>query len=176
MIAVSERTTNRRMVFSIPQLGWRQTGRHLAKISGIPRAMPVWCAQRILAERDRWVLWTPVGFGGGIGAYFGLPSEPPLFTGMATVAVLSIVLWISRARTGVVLPWLVLIVLASGFTAAQIRTAMVPDHLLRHAVRAPIIGTVLSIEERPTRPRILLGDVSLEMPGTTRGISRVGSV
>ena len=48
------------------RLGNAGRGRHAA--SALPAA--------IAAERDRWVLWLPVGFGLGIAAYFSLPAEP----------------------------------------------------------------------------------------------------
>lgn len=107
---------------------------------------------------------------------FGLSNALPLLTGMALVVVLSVVLWVSMERTDVLLPWLVLVVLASSFTATQIRMTMVPDHLLPHAVWALVIGTVLSIEERPAKPRILLGDVSLEFWATHGEFPGPGSV
>jgi competence protein ComEC len=31
------------------------------------------------SERERWLLWTPVGIGLGIVAYFALPFEPVLW-------------------------------------------------------------------------------------------------
>ena len=40
-----------------------------------------WLAARLLEERERWLLWLPVGLGAGIGVYFALPSEPPLWLG-----------------------------------------------------------------------------------------------
>src|SRR5437868_14727396 len=40
-----------------------------------------------LAERERWPLWLPVGFGTGIGLYFAMPFEPSVVVG----AVLGIV-------------------------------------------------------------------------------------
>ena len=35
----------------------------------------------LVRERGRWVLWLPVLFGIGIGFYFSLPVEPPLWLG-----------------------------------------------------------------------------------------------
>ena len=36
----------------------------------------LWLRSQIYAERDRWILWLPVPFGGDIGLYFNLFSEP----------------------------------------------------------------------------------------------------
>jgi len=54
-------------------------------ISGFaPRAVLRAVAAQILSDRQRWVLWLPVGFGTGIGLYFALPVEP---TGVSTAVV-----------------------------------------------------------------------------------------
>jgi hypothetical protein len=62
---------------------------------------------------------------------------------MALGAVLLIVLEGPRGKTDVELPWLLLLLPAAGFTATQTLMAMAPNHLLRHAVHASVIGTVL---------------------------------
>jgi competence protein ComEC len=163
----------RRPVFSIPFVRWRQTGRNSWHASSIPRRATGWFADRIRAERDRWVLWTPVGFGCGIGAYFGLPSEPPLMVGPVIVVIPLIAFVISRGRPGPTLPWLILVVLASGFAAAQLRTSMIPDHMLGHEARGMVTGVVLSIEERPSRPRLTLGAAVLRSRGEARNLAKV---
>jgi hypothetical protein len=40
-------------------------------------------ADRLVAEGDRRLLWLPVFFGAGIGVYFLLKVEPPLWPGIA---------------------------------------------------------------------------------------------
>ena len=52
--------------------------------------MSEWCAwlfgalvDRFVAEGDRRLLWLPVFFGAGIGAYFVLTVEPPLWPSIA---------------------------------------------------------------------------------------------
>lgn len=161
-----------RTVFSIPFRGWRQIAGRPWPWSRRLRRAPNWLARQIRAERDRWVLWVPVGFGLGIGIYFGLPIEPVVWTGPASLAVVFCGFLLSWARRGTVIPWVALIVLASGFTVAQVRTAMVPDHMLRHAAHGLVTGTVLSIEERPSRPRLLLGDARLATAGGDRVLAK----
>src|ERR1700724_2662340 len=58
-------------------------GRRLGSVSE-------WCAwlfgplaDRLVAEGDRRLLWLPVFFGAGIGAYFTLTFEPPLWPSIA---------------------------------------------------------------------------------------------
>ncbi|MGH6913695.1 MAG: hypothetical protein ACREH3_08320, partial [Geminicoccales bacterium] len=42
-----------------------------------------WLVARLLEERERWVLWLPVGIGTGVALYFALPVEPPPWLGAA---------------------------------------------------------------------------------------------
>ena len=59
------------------------------------RAWPgvsVWLREHLLAERERWLLWLPVGMGVGIALYFALSREPPLWLGAAGLALVSMVL------------------------------------------------------------------------------------
>jgi competence protein ComEC len=163
----------RRTVFSIPFGGWRQIGGWLRPSPPSLRRAPNWLTQQIRAERDRWVLWAPIGFGFGIGVYFGLPTEPPFWAGPGSLAGLLAALLLSRARAGVTIPWIILVVLAAGFTVAQVRTAMVPDHMLRLETHGLVTGTVLSIEERPSRPRLLIGDARLQAVGGATDLAKV---
>src|SRR5215468_5487752 len=38
-----------------------------------------WLAANFIAERERWALWLPVFVGVGVGIYFWLTFEPPLW-------------------------------------------------------------------------------------------------
>ena len=83
--------------------------------------------QRLLAERDRWILWLPVAFALGIGGYFALQSEP--WGGLGLVLALpmaGISLWARRSMhpsaPGILLLVLPLCLAASGFAAAQLET------------------------------------------------------
>ena len=72
--------------------------------------VPVWgarllaaLAERLAAERNRHVLWLPVFFGAGIGVYFALRVEPPLWPGVvaaAAGAVVSLAMHRHRAWCG----------------------------------------------------------------------------
>src|SRR5260370_19651916 len=67
-----------------------------AEASGLPvsQAMPRlrpgealrWFAANLVAERERWALWVPVFVGAGIGIYFWLTVEPPLWLGAFAAA------------------------------------------------------------------------------------------
>nr|MBC8158897.1 hypothetical protein [Alphaproteobacteria bacterium] len=50
------------------------------------------------AERERWVLWLPVFLGAGIGGYFLLRVEPPVWSGAAVLAAIAVVGLLFRGR------------------------------------------------------------------------------
>jgi hypothetical protein len=54
-------------------------------------------AARLAAEGERRFLWLPVLFGAGIGLYFNLQFEPPLWPGIA-VAVAGVALVVALRR------------------------------------------------------------------------------
>jgi competence protein ComEC len=142
----------RHAAFSIPLEGWRQNGRwrrFRSRLSG-------WISRQFRAERDRWVLWTPVGFGAGIGIYFGLPEEPATVMGLAGAGLLFGGFLACRARGGIGLAWLMPLIVVLGFAAAELRTTLIPPHLLAQPMSGLVTGTVMSIEDRPARPRLLL--------------------
>lgn len=151
----------RHAAFSITSRHWRQIGswRRAA------RQAPAWLAGQLRAERDRWVLWIPVGFGLGIGGYFALPVEPGVALGPAVSVVLATGLLISRRKGGSILAWVAALVVSLGFTTAQVRTALIPDHLLTHPVSGVASGTVAGVEDRPTRPRVILSKARLVSVG-----------
>src|SRR5688572_29184639 len=56
--------------------GWRNPLRRLAAC--------------FAAERERWILWAPVGIGLGVVGYFLLPTEPPSWIGTLAAALLMV--------------------------------------------------------------------------------------
>lgn len=136
-----------------------------------------WLWDRLAAERERWVLWAPVGVGVGIALYFALPVEPPPWLGMT---VLAAALWplvlAGRSRSTpshgdgragptrdlVPAAAVVVAVVATGFTAAQLRTWMVQAPVLQQRLGPTLItGQVDRLESRTTGMRITLADVRI---------------
>lgn len=111
------------------------------------------------------MLWTPVGFGAGIGGYFALAREPNWAIGPACACVLLIGLLVARMRRNGGLIWLIPLVVVLGFITAQVRTALIPPHLLAVATAGVVTGTVEAIEDRPSRPRILLSGARISAAG-----------
>ena len=121
-------------------------------------------ASNFLAERDRWFLWLPVALGLGIGLYFIMPSEPPLWLG-GTVAVLAAAAGFScRPRPVLAVMCLAAATGAVGFAAAQIRTVSVHAPVLtKRTAPVDITGRVVELQVRAKRTRIVLD--RLTVPG-----------
>lgn len=109
------------------------------------------------AERPRWILWTPVGIGGGIGAYFSLPSEPPVWSGGAVLAVLAAVAFLFRRRPYLVVVLAAAATLAVGFAAAQVRTRLVSAPFLTRPIEsATVTGRIEVVERLEAATRITI--------------------
>ncbi|MFQ5958013.1 MAG: ComEC/Rec2 family competence protein, partial [Alphaproteobacteria bacterium] len=104
-------------------------GRHLAAV--------------VLAERERWPLWTPVGLGGGIALYFALPFEPSIWLGFACTALALAAVAAARGRSVWMVAALACAVVVGGFTVAGLRT---------HSVAAPVLA-------KPLRPTLVSGRI-----------------
>src|SRR6266852_2847602 len=132
-----------------------------AEASGLPvsQAMPRlrpgealrWFAANLVAERERWALWVPVFVGAGIGIYFWLTVEPPLWLGAfaaaATVAAAVAAVRLQR----LVPPAVAAAAIALGFAAAQFQAWWVAAPILERRLVAvdPLPeGTRLIIEPR----------------------------
>lgn len=66
-------------------------------------------------------MWVPVFFAAGIGVYFALPSEPPLWTAAAPFALLPL-LWLFRRRPVVRGVVLLLLLATAGFADVQLKS------------------------------------------------------
>lgn len=120
-------------------------------------------AAPFLAERERWLLWLPVFFALGIGIYFALPIEPPIWLGMAGLGFLVLFAMAGRLAPPTLIPALIGLLLASGFTVAQVRTAMVAAPVLQTETGAvDVIGTVKAVEPRKRGVRLLMGRLDIE--------------
>jgi len=133
--------------------------------SALRAILPV-VGRGMLAERARWPLWIPVFLGLGIGGYFSLPSEPPLWMGGLglALAVGFLALALARRRLGLVVTAAGLLALGVGFAAAQIRTALVAAPVIERASGALMLeGRVVEIERLPEEAlRVTFDRLTLE--------------
>ena len=137
----------------------------------------------LLRQRGRWVLWIPVGLGLGVGVYFSLHSEPPLWLGLAVLGFLLALLSPFYKSRAAVLAWLPFFLITLGFTAAQWRTWSVTAPALEYKTRAVMVqGRVTAVEEMPHGFRFTLDHVHYPpnpryphdpMPSAVRITSRV---
>ncbi len=132
----------------------------------------------LAAERDRWPLWIPAGLGTGVAIYFGLVSEPPLWFG-PVLATAAIALWRILRRRDLGGPLLhiailALAVIAGGFAAAQVRTAVVSAPVLDRESGAVAVGGVVDeIDIRPDGIRLVVAEVTLDGETTAATPRRV---
>ncbi|SMH60170.1 ComEC/Rec2 family competence protein [Azospirillum agricola] len=135
-----------------------------------------WLVRQLAAERERWVLWIPVGFGFGAVLYFALRSEPPAWAGLVAVggAILGFAL-LRRWLPGLAVA-LGLLVVAAGFLTAQGHAWRVASPILAREIPSAVVtGRVMAVERRPGALRITLRDptVSRLKPEETPAALRI---
>ena len=105
------------------------------------------------------MLWLPVLMGLGIGLYFALPGEPPLWLGLAGIAAAAFLGWLGRRRAVPLVAALGLgvLALALGFAAAQWRTVTVEAPVLDHRLGpTDVAGRVVAVEILTGASRVTL--------------------
>ncbi|TNF18917.1 MAG: ComEC family competence protein [Rhodobacteraceae bacterium] len=101
----------------------------------------------LLAQRGGWMPWSPVLLATGIGLYFALDQEPPIWA-LSALAVLSLGLFLAAWRAGPLLgPGLVaLALLAAGLSLAGARAHWLAAPVLDFRYYGPIEGRVVGID------------------------------
>ncbi|HXG80061.1 MAG TPA: ComEC/Rec2 family competence protein, partial [Methyloceanibacter sp.] len=161
------------------EMGWGPEHAACARRDGVLSALLSFGARSLEAESDRWFLWLPVLFAGGIIAYFALNDEPSVRVAFALLlAALGLYLFARHAPLGFCLGGAAL-ALAAGFATAKFRTetvrapvlaqelryvqvtGFVESHELRDKARARLTLRVLKLgdlpaEQRPYRVRLTM--------------------
>jgi competence protein ComEC len=139
-----------------------------------------WVSERLggllAAERDQWLLWAPVALGAGVAIYFGLPSEPPLWSGPVLACLALLLAWLCRRRAGLAVLAITAILMAVGFGAAGLRTALVAAPILARDIGpVRIEGRIVSIDPLPSGERLILQDPVIAgiAPGATPARLRI---
>jgi competence protein ComEC len=115
------------------------------------------------AERDRWFLWLPVAMGVGIGLYFELSREPPLWPAVALAAILAAFAGLARKRDGLCALLVGASAVAAGFALAKAHTERVAAPMLREATGPIWIeGRVLDAEPTHRGLRIVVAPTRLD--------------
>ena len=95
-----------------------------------------WLAANFIAERERWALWLPVFVGVGIGIYFWLTVEPPLWLGLLLVALtMPAAVTAYQLQRGTIAA-LAIAAIALGFAAASFQAWWVAAPILAHKLSA----------------------------------------
>jgi competence protein ComEC len=115
-------------------------------------------------EQERWGLWLPVFFAGGIGIYFSLPTEPLFFLSLVYVPATAFLVWDNRFSAARRWIFLGLFMLAAGFFTAQLRTFTVSTPTLKtRTKKVALTGVVDHVTALPdSRYRIILDSVKIE--------------
>lgn len=136
----------------------------------------------LLSEYTRWVLWLPVFLGTGVIGYFWLPFEPPQMVGLSGVVAYGVLSYVLRRKLALFVPCLVLLCIALGFFAAQVRTMTVQNQVLdREIGPTRLSGRVVSVEPKSNGARLLIEDASVsrlepfEVPDRIRVTVRYGN-
>lgn len=118
----------------------------------------------ILAERDRWFLWSPVALGSGIALYFALPVEPPPWPAVLVAATSALAALLLRRRGNAVVLLIGLALLAAGFAVAQQRVRALDGPVLgREVGPGTVEGRIVAVEQRDHGAvRLLLDHPSIE--------------
>ena len=118
-----------------------------------------------MAERTRWPLWLPVLLGCGIGLYFALPVEPPLFAGWTAASFFALLAWILRAQGqgGRAILAAGGCALALGLSVAGLRTWWVAAPVLGGEIGpVTVSGQVAEVEARAKGLRVTLENVTVQ--------------
>lgn len=114
------------------------------------------------AQRERWILWSPAILGAGIAFYFSLSSEPPFFAGLLAFVFIGAFYWPASQKKPLLFLWLVVVLFALGFTAAQVRTWTVKAPVLeRETYPLTVEGRVVAVDALPKAYRITVDDLTI---------------
>ncbi len=130
------------------------------------RLMPsrIWekLVEFLAAERERWSLWLPVIFALGIGLYFALPVEPPLWLSPAFMLPLCLFGWVFRLRQEILLGVLACSALVFGFAIAQTHAVLMAAPTISRPIGPTnVIGRVVEVEKQLTGQRVTLDRLSI---------------
>ncbi len=122
------------------------------------------------AERERFILWVPVLLGTGIGIYFGLLQEPPIWSGALVAVIFGCMAWFGRRLASLRLLALAFALAGVGFLCAGVRTLLVDAPALHKTLYSRTIeGRIDDIQQKNEGLKLFLSAVSIEgvKPHTT---------
>jgi competence protein ComEC len=139
--------------------------RAMPDVSGLARSLrAAWRAvpAHFLAERERWPLWLPAGFGAGIAVYFAVPFEPSAVTAasLAVAGMLCAAFAIRSENTGLKVLLSAVAALSLGFAHAAFRSERVAAPVLAHKTGPVALeGLVESVQAHGKGMRVVLTEL-----------------
>jgi competence protein ComEC len=129
-----------------------ETNRWLERLLALLPQLWPGLIRQLEAEQDRWFLWVPVMFGGGVVAYFFLPSEPLLSVALIPVAVAFVISQVWRQGIGAIIVGGAVLAASLGFGLAKLRTEIARSPVLeRQYGLVDVSGYIELVEPRPNR-------------------------
>ncbi len=122
-------------------------------------------AEVFLEQKERFILWLPVLIAIGVGGYFSLSFEPPLWASVTCLIILAILLSMLRRVPLYNSVILAMFLIVLGFTSAGFRTININSPMLeKRTGPVMVIGTIAEIDALPENKgwRVILSDLELE--------------
>jgi competence protein ComEC len=161
-----------------PLTTFRRRAPDVAEIGAWPMGLLRACRDYALAERERWPLWLPVGFGTGIGVYFALPREPSvaIAAAISAIGLLCAVLSTRPWHSAVTVACAAVTAISLGFGYAKWREQSVAAPVLSHKI-GPVgmDGRVETVQVHGKGVRIVLAALQSKKfrPGTAPAQVRI---
>ena len=131
-------------------------------LRGLRAVAPGRVADALIAERERWALWLPVGIGAGCALYFTLSAEPSPWLGAVCLLVAGVAAVAVRGRPVALVLAIAGMAISAGFAAAQFRARQVEAPILSEPIRfATVTGRIVSNRAHNGARRLLIGDVGI---------------
>jgi len=122
----------------------------------------------MVGERERWPLWLPVFLGVGIGVYFSLSFEPPLWAGWLAAAIFGAVAWHLKGKSAISLVFLAVAVMALGLAVSGLRTWWVAAPVISEKTGpVSLSGQVQHVERLVSGQRVTLIHLHIARLGPT---------
>ncbi|WP_317682005.1 ComEC/Rec2 family competence protein [Terasakiella sp. A23] len=113
-------------------------------------------------EKDHFFLAIPLLLGAGIAVYFGMTTEPPVWTGLTLLFISGVTTYYLRNYYIVFLSTLALTIVFAGFSSAQLRTTYLSTIILPNSFGpAGIQGRIVSVTPTQKGTKILLEDLQI---------------